>query len=458
MTGELEMSSKLQRSTPLRPTPAPLLGDVAAYSPPHHGAPIDLHLDGNEGQPPPARLLEVVVEAGPAALRSYPDASALERELASQVGVEPRRVLVTAGADDALERLLRASLAPGRELLLHIPTFGMIMRYARLAGGTIVTVPWEEGELPIAAMLDRVTARTAAIVVVSPNSPTGLAASAEDLRRLSRAAPGAVLIVDLAYSEFADEDLTACALSLPNAVITRTFSKAWGLAGLRVGWAAGAPEVLDWMRVVGHPYAVAAPSLAMALARLRGGREEMAAFVAEVCAERRRLAALLEELGASSLPSQANFLLARFRDALWVRDGLAGLGIGVRLFPGKPELEGRLRITVPGDEEELERLCRGLRCVMRPRRVILGAGARSLPGDLDALSRAGFAVAELDEVAGWGHGEESWLVTSRVDEIEVARRAGVLPLGCDAARAEELVGVGAARVVRSVAEILEVLP
>lgn len=446
------------KTTTLRPSP--LLAEVSAYSPPKHGAPVDLHLDGNEGQPPAEQLLEAVSVAGVSALRAYPDASRLEETLARRIGVSRDRLLVTAGADDALERLLRASLAPGRELILPIPTFGMISRYARLTGGSVLPVPWNEGPLPVEAMIELVSERTSTIAVVSPNSPTGLVATPEDLERLSNAAPRALLIVDLAYTEFADLDLSEVALALPNAVITRTFSKARGLAGLRVGWAAGAAEAIAWMRVVGHPYAVSAPSLALALAAVESGDETMAAFVEEVRRERAELAGLLSELGASSLPSQGNFVLGHFAKAEWVRDGLAGLGVGVRLFPGKAELEGKLRITLPGRRAEYRRLARALRTVLRPSRLFLGAGAEEAFGGLGILRSTGLELAPFELDGGQESSAElsAWLLSSSPKEIERARSLGIMPLGCGDGRRERLVGAGAARKVTSVEEILEVLP
>lgn len=442
-----------------------MLGEVRPYSPPRPGAPVDLHLDGNEGQPPAPGLLDELASAGPELLRRYPDNAPLERALAASVRVERERVLVTAGADDALERIERATLAPGRQMLATTPTFGMIARYAALAGGAAVEVPWLSGALPVDQMIAEVNERTSLIVVVSPNSPTGAAARPVDLERLSAAAPGAVLLVDLAYSEFADEDLTAAALALPNAVITRTFSKAWGLAGLRVGWAAGPPEVIDWMRAAGHPYAVSAPSLLMALSRLESGRQEMERFVELVRTQRAELGRRLTDLGASALPSQGNFLLATFDDAVWVRDALAGLGIAVRIFPGKVHLEGRLRVTVPGDEESFTRLCSALRTVLAPEKVILGAASpEAFAAPLEARGLEVIRAGPCDlprelEIHGDAH---IWVVSADAEEIGVARDAGALPLGLrepgDRAAEGELTRAGAGRCVGEVEEILERVP
>lgn len=352
--------------------PSPLIAGIAPYRPPRFRAPVDLRLDANEGAPPPAGLLEEVVAAGPEAICHYPNAAPLEELIAGRIGIAVERVLVTAGADDAIERIMRAVLAPDRELVLPVPTFEMIPRYAELTGCTTVEVGWPDGPFPLEAAVSAITGRTSLVVVVTPNSPTGLAVTADDLRALAADAPSALLMVDLAYTEFADEDLTRVALEIPNAVITRTLSKAWGLAGLRVGYAAGPAPVIDWLRANGHPFAVSAPSLRIAEARLRTGERDVARFASRVREERSMLIDELARLGARPLPSQTNFVFARFDDASWVRQALAGLGIAVRGFP--PEmtaLADGLRITLPGDAAAFERLSRGLASALEPQAILL---------------------------------------------------------------------------------------
>ncbi len=354
------------------PRPTSRFAGQTGYRVPRHPAPVDLHLDGNEGAVPPPDLLDALAARGPDAFRRYPDAAPLAARIAARLGLAAEQVMVTAGADEAIERLCRAVLAPGRALVLPVPSFEMIERYARIAP------------------------ETALIAVVSPNNPTGAVASAEDLRALSAAAPQAVLLVDLAYGEFADEDLAPAALALPNAVVTRTFSKAWGLAGLRVGYAAGPAEIVGWMRAAGGPYAVASASLALAEAWLERADGEVARFVTRVRGERERLTARLARLGARPEPSQANFAFARFRDARFVRDALAGLGIAVRHFAGRPGLEDALRITCPGDDAARERLERALDAALAPQALLF-----DLDGVLADVSRS-FREAIVRTAAGYG--------------------------------------------------------
>lgn len=322
---------------------------------------VDLFLDANEGASPPPEVMEALATVSPDALRRYPSARPLEQRLARLLNLPDANVHVTAGGDDALDRCCRTMLGPGLELLLPTPSFEMIPRYARLRGGAVIDVPWGRGPFPTSAMLDRITPVTRLIAIVSPNNPTGSVAAADDLRRLSAAAPHALLLVDLAYTEFADVDLTPVALSLPNAVIVRTFSKAFGLAGLRVGYAASSnADVITWLRSVGNPYAASSVSLAMAEACLDLGTGRMSPYFDQVRRERVALAEMLAARGARPYPSQANFVLAELDDPGALRAALAAKGIAIRAFPGVENLDRAVRITCPGDAGAFERLTRAI--------------------------------------------------------------------------------------------------
>ncbi len=402
----------------------PALAGMSAYAPPRHPAPVDLHLDGNEGATPPEALLQGLQGLHADELRRYPDARPLEAELARRFGVEPGRVLVTAGGDDALERALRTVVGPGRTAVLPTPSFEMLGRFVRLSGGEVVEIPWPEGTaFPIEAFLAALGPSTAAVAVVSPNNPTGMAATADDILRIARAAPAVLVLADLAYVEFADEDPTPALLPQPNVVVFRTLSKAWGLAGLRVGYAIAPAKVAGWMRAAGLPYPCSRPSLALAGARLATGEAGVRFFVATVRAQRQRLSELLASLGAQPFPSQANFLLARFRDAAWVRDGLAGLGIAVRAFTGHPRLEGRLRVTCPGDAADFERLQHALRSVMDPQALLFDmdgvlADVRDSYRQAVVAAAAAFGVAvtpaEVAEAKRQPDSNNDWVVTRRM--------------------------------------------
>ncbi len=347
----------------------PVLLEIDTYSPDRHPAPVDLRLDGNEGPAPPAHTVSRAV-AGAETWRRYPSARAVESLIAGRLAVPPEAVLVTAGADDALERAIRVAAGPGRPVVLTDPTFEMLPRYVRLAGATPEAVPWWSGPFPVEATLARVTDETAAVVVVSPNNPTGLAITGEELERLAPALGRTLLLLDHAYVEFADTDLTVRALDFPNTLVFRTFSKAWGCAGLRVGYVAGRPEVVALLRRVGQPYPVSGPSLCAAEVLLGSDGAYRRRHVEGTRSRRRRMASELAKRGLDSLVSQANFLLVRTPAAPWLRDALAGLGIAVRAFPGRPGFADRLRITVPAGDGELDRFLRATDAALAPEGIL----------------------------------------------------------------------------------------
>ena len=470
------------------------------YTVPRFRAAIDLKLDGNEGRPPPASLFASLSDPD-LLLRRYPDASELEAALAERHGVAAERIIVTAGADDALDRVCRALLGAGSEIVIPTPTFEMLPRYARMTGAALREVPWPRGDYPTSAVLDVITPRTAVICVVSPNNPTGAVASAADLRKLAAAAPAATLLLDAAYGEFADSDLTESALELPRTIITRTLSKAWGLAGLRVGYAIAPSSLARRLRATGLPYPVSAPSLCLALARLASGDADVRRYVQAVRSERPALQRRMSELGLAAEPSQANFVFARTRRAAWLRDGLAGLGIAVRGWP-RGELANSIRITCPGDEVAQARLLAGLDAVLAPQailfdidalpsRAVLARLAARLPlaiatgatrpatmarledqqvADLFAVVVCGEAAADpaparVDLALAKLAVSAAWLVGSGADDIRAGRDAGVVALGYANSRSEgqgatsadSLLDAGAARILNRVDDLEELL-
>ena len=354
--------------TALQPVPA--VASRTSYHVPRPRAPIDVHLDTNEGAIPSMAVVAELAQGSPDLLRRYPEADAVEALLARSLGVSAEQVLVTAGADDALDRCCRAVIRPGTRAVIPMPTFEMLERFSQLAGACIVPVAWPGGCFPLQDVLRAITDETALIGLISPNNPTGSVLTPADLQQVAQAAPHALILVDMAYGEFADEDLGPAVLALPNAVMVRTMSKAWGLAGLRVGYVAGSAEVIGWLRTAGAPYPLSGLSLAIAERLLTQGPAEMERFVQRVRDERRALAGELATLGARVEPSQANFILARFKQPQWVVDGLAGLGIGVRSFAGRDGLADAVRISLPGHKPWFERLIHGVQTVLAPQALL----------------------------------------------------------------------------------------
>ena len=401
------------------------------YQGPAQPAPGVLKLDGNEGNPPPRRLLEDLAAADLSLVRDYPDARPLESEIAERLGVDPARVVVTAGADEALDRMFRAYLAPGRRLVLPVPGFEMMYRFAAVVGGEIQPVLWTDA-FPTDEVIAALDGDVSLIVMISPNNPTGCTATASDLTRVAEAASevdcgttfGAMVVLDHAYVEYSDQDLTSVAQNFDNVVTVRTFSKAWGLAGCRVGYAVAAPEVATLLRNVGSPFPVAGLSLAAVRVQLKTGEAALGEHVLAVRAGRDRLTETLDRLGVETSPSQGNFVFGDFGARCdFVLNGLNALGVRVRRFPHRPEIAESLRITVPDHAEPLNRLLEALEICLAPQALLFDLDG--VIADVEesyrrcVLETAGtFGVEvtreELATLVLAGDANNDWVLTQRI--------------------------------------------
>ena len=406
-------------------TPVEVIRRNAPYRVPRAKTPIDLYLDGNEGAAPPKELLDALDDADTDTLRRYPDTEPLHEALASHLGVNPHHLLVTAGADDAIDRVCRAVLQPGRNMVVPVPTFTMIPRFAEMTGAEVRRVEAGDGDYPLEAVIDAIDENTSLIIVVSPNNPTGVAAAAEQIETLATRCPQALLLVDHAYGEFGGDDFTSRAPEFPNVVVTRTLSKAWGLAGLRVGYAVADEERIQWLATAGNPYPVSRLSVLVAAKWLATGDDEVERFVRRVRGERCRLQASLDDLGISHSDSRANFVFARVGDGLWWRDAMAGMGIGVRAFPGRPGLEDAVRIACPGDRDDCARVQHAIHTIAAPEAILFDVDGvlcdvsrsyRQAIAQTAAHFGAEVTDDEITRAKAAGDANNDWRVTQRLLE------------------------------------------
>ncbi|MCW2501618.1 MAG: histidinol-phosphate aminotransferase [Frankiales bacterium] len=338
----------------------PLLDRMGTYKPgrrPAAGQDLS-RLASNET---PFPLLPQVVAAVSAALADsnrYPDPAAvrLTEALAAKHGVDVGRIAVGCGSVQLVQELVEISCDAGDEVLFGWRSFEAYPTLTTIAGAVPVEVPLRDAHLDLPAMAAAVTERTRLVLLCSPNNPTGPALAESDVKAFLEAVPRHVLVVlDEAYHEFVDDPLavdgTRLQASYPNLLVLRTFSKAYGLAGLRVGYAiAGSPEVAGALRQVHLPFAVSVAAQAAALASLDAA-PQLLAQVAEVVAEREPLRQRLREIGWDVPESQGNFVwLPAGADSDRVAQVFEDHGVLVRCFSG----DG-LRITVarPADSERV---------------------------------------------------------------------------------------------------------
>ncbi|MBS0374855.1 MAG: histidinol-phosphate transaminase [Proteobacteria bacterium] len=305
-----------------------------------------------------------------AGLNRYPEPAprALEARLAALYGVAPEWLVAGRGSDEGIDLLARAFLTPYRDaVLLCPPTFGMYALAARLQGAAVVEAPlrreagWALDETAVLAALDR---GVKLVFLCTPNNPTGNALPrATVLRIAAAAAERALVVADEAYAEFAaDASLVAEISRHPNLVVLRTLSKAYALAGARVGAVIAEPALAALLRRVLPPYAMPTPTAETVAAALEPGPLALAReHIATLIAERARLAAALAALPAVRRvwPSEANFLLVEWADAARALAAARRAGFVLRDFSGRPETPAALRITV-GTPAQNQRLLEAL--------------------------------------------------------------------------------------------------
>lgn len=294
----------------------------------------------------------------------YAETGATEQFVAEFLGLRRDEVLLTNGVDEGIQLICQAYLERQDEVLIVVPTFGMYEQCAAATGATVCAVSADpDFRFPTERLLQVITPRTRLIAVANPNNPTGTVAASAELLRVVRAAPNAAVLVDEAYFEFYGETMLAEIRRLPNLFVTRTFSKAYGLAGLRLGVVAASSERINDLRRVVMPFNVNAVALACLPAAL-ADQEHMLSYVAQVRAGRERVQNELRQLGILSWPSQANFVLAQLGEArLEFIEAMRQRGILVRDRNGDPGCAGCVRITL-GIDEHNQQLVAALREVI----------------------------------------------------------------------------------------------
>jgi histidinol-phosphate aminotransferase len=348
---------------------------LCAYRPPLAGR-QGVRLDFNEstiGCSPRvlARLRSLEAET----LARYPEREPLERTVADFLGLDAAAVLLTNGVDEAIHLLCSTYLEPGDEAIIVVPTFAMYAIFAHAEGARLVQVrSGENFAFPLEELLPRIRSRTRLIAVANPNNPTGAAVASEVLLQVARRAPQAALLVDEAYFEFHGETILSSTAWPANLFVARTFSKAYGLAGLRIGMLAGEAGQMAMVRRVVSPYNVNTVALA-ALPEALQDQEYVKRYVSEVQRGRRVLEQELRTLGLHYWPSRANFVLVRVgRAHAEFIQALRARGILVRDRHTDPGCEGCVRLTV-GSEEHTRTLIGALREV---------AGKLALRGEVEA--------------------------------------------------------------------------
>jgi histidinol-phosphate aminotransferase len=270
----------------------------------------------------------------PVNLSRYPSGYAddMKAAISDYIGLPASMITTGSGSDDVLDSAIRVLAGPGERLAYSAPTFAMVPVFASLNGVVPVAVPFG----------DLAGADAKLIYVCSPNNPTGTLVARDAIERIASASRESFVIIDEAYAEFAGVTSIDLLSRHENVVITRTVSKAFGLAGIRVGYGLGAPSIIREIEKSRGPYKVAALSERLAATALREGRAWMTEHAAVAIGIRDRMFAELMRRGLEPIESSANFLFVPMANAIAVGKAMAARGVRVRAF-GAP---AGLRITV----------------------------------------------------------------------------------------------------------------
>lgn len=343
------------------------LQDLEPYRSPQ--LPARYRLNTNESPyPPPQELIETITsKLEGITLNRYPDhrAEGLFEAIARYVDWSGDGLWVANGSNEVLLHLFLALGGPGRTSVTFEPTYSLHTSIPRIAG-TRVRQVWRSEDFTIdldeAAGLVR-TLRPEIVMLCSPNNPSGHCEPHDTVRALLEEAPG-IVVVDEAYIEFADplDSVRVLLNDHPNLVIVRTFSKAWRLAGLRIGYLLADPDLVTEIARVRLPYHLSSPTQAVGEAAVGflAHTMELAELVAK---ERDRIAVELQALGMKTFPSRANFVLFQVDDADFVWQALLERGVLVRNYSNVPGLMGCLRVTA-GLAEETDAFLSALREVV----------------------------------------------------------------------------------------------
>ncbi|MFT4264541.1 MAG: histidinol-phosphate transaminase [Nocardioides sp.] len=334
--------------TPLLPAPRALLEHLPAYVAGRRATSADVAaLASNESHHAPLPSVLTAIAEASQRVNRYPDPQglALRDAIAAHVGVDVEQVAIGPGSNGILQQLLAAICDPGDEVVHAWRSFEAYPILARLAGATPVGVPLDGERHDLPAMAAAITPRTRVVLLCTPNNPTGVALTTAEVEHFLAAVPRDVLVViDEAYVEYDGSGFDGPALLRrhPNVALVRTFSKAHGLAGLRLGYAVAAPAIAEAIRRTMLTFAVTDLAQAAGLASL-AATAELRERVGQVVAERTRVTAELRRLGWETPDSQANFvwlrcgdhhreeLLAAFDAADVLVRGYAGDGIRITL-------------------------------------------------------------------------------------------------------------------------------
>jgi len=315
------------------------------------------------------KVVDVLAKIAASQLTRYPERESVEALVAASLGRKAGEVALTNGVDEAIHVLFSAFLEAGDELLLPVPNYTMYEIYASATDATVKTVEAAaDFTFPFERLVASITPRTKIVAIANPNSPTGSVATREQIIEIASMAPHSILLIDEAYFHFYGQTVMDLVGQIPNLFVSRTYSKAYGLAGLRLGLLAGPEALMRWVRRVLSPYSVNSLALACLPAALEDSTY-LNGYVDEVVTARSEFETALDAMQIKHWPSEANFVLVHIGSAhVEFARQMHERNVLVRDRSGDPGCEGCVRITI-GTRQQMKEAVAAIKGIINDRSI-----------------------------------------------------------------------------------------
>ncbi len=407
------------------PKPRQSIEGIEKYSPPTDGRRGMLRLDFNENTKGCSeKVIQALKEITADEISAYPEYGKFTSKLAEYLEVNEKELLLTNGSDEAIKLTMDVFIEKGEEVLIPEPTFRLFGIYAQIAGAKISKISYKEDlSFPTDEILEKLDENPKMLVLVNPNNPTGTAIYENDLLKIIDKAKNTVVLLDEAYYQYYGKSAKEKIRQYPNLIILQTFSKAFGLAGLRMGYIIANSKTISLMKKAASPYSVNAVAMKAAEAAMLD-TEFIQEYVKEVKKNREAMVKELNDLGVETFPSEANFILAKFgKKAETVRERLLEKSILVRDAGKYPMLEGCLRITI-GTTEQCKTSLREIKSALNEEALIFdmdgvlvdvsGSYRVAIQKTVEYFTGKSIAPAEIQEFRELGGNNNDWELTEAI--------------------------------------------
>jgi len=329
--------------------------EMDEYKPPLEGRRGLLRLDFNENTVGPSpRVLEALKNMTDEDLAAYPEYSKFKKKLAAYLEVDVSNLVLTNATDEAISVVMQTYIDPGDEVIVPVPTFAMFRFYAQVAGAKITEVLYKNDlGFPAKKVLNKITKKTKLVILCNPNNPTGTSIDRKDIIKILE--KGCIVLIDEAYSQFSEETSIDLIEKYPNLIVIQTFSKAFGLGGLRLGYIVSNTEIIKDISRAASPYSVNTAAITCATAALDDKRY-MEWYKNDVMDGKKYVYNAFKKLRIKTYPTNGNFFIAKFGSKnKEIVDGLRERGILIRDRSSYPLLSGCSRITI-GTKKQMQQL------------------------------------------------------------------------------------------------------